>query len=221
MEVLRIDLTDSQLDRFSRVSRTDNTPDAPAVEIAQMAVTGNPVYFEKAPVEVNLAATGVRATMETTEGHGSLVLKSATSGTVSIRTSREALEALLNSFAVEAAAKQGFEVRKTVLTFTQEGPRAVAFRAEVTAKVFIMTASLALTGRLTIDDSLNAKLSNLALDGDGMILKLAGSYAKPHLDLQEGRVFALAAFTPGGLRLRDAAITAGDSLHIRADFGAA
>jgi hypothetical protein len=80
---------------------------------------------------------------------------------------------------------------------------------------------LALTGRFTIDEQLNARLSDLSLDGDGMILKLAGSYARPHLDRLEGRVFPLLAFTPGGLALRDVKLTAGENLMVSARFGAA
>jgi hypothetical protein len=138
-----------------------------------------------------------------------------------VEATREALEALIHALAVEAAAKQGLEVKKTNLTWTQEGPRTVAFRAEVTAKVFVMSATLALTGRLTIDEDFNARLSGLSLDGDGMILKLAGSYARPHLDRLEGRVFPLLAFTAGGLRLRNVELTAGATLHVRTEFGAA
>ncbi len=159
--------------------------------------------------------------MKVTDGRGWLEPVSATSGNVSVEATREALESFLHSFAVGAAKKQGFEVKKTRLDCTQEGPRAVSFRAEGTAKVFVMSASLALTGKLAIDDELNAKLSNLALDGDGMILKLAGSYAKPHLDKLEGRAFPLMAFTAGGLRLHDVELTAGNSLRVQAKFGAA
>ncbi len=220
VETLRIDLTGTQFTRAFRSPRAEAAGNN-AVEIAQFDLLGAPVYFEKAPLEVRLTAAGVKAGMDVMDGHGALVLKSATSGTVSVEASREALETFLNSLAVEAAAKQGFEVRKTRLTFTQESPRAVAFRAEVTAKVFVMTAALALTGRLVIDDELNARISNLALDGDGMILKLAGSFAKPHLDRIEGRVFPLLAFTPGGLRLRDVELTAGERLLVRAQFGTA
>ena len=218
VEILHIDLSGAHLTRDSRSPKTEEAGDS-IVEIAHFELLGVPVYFEKAPVEVRLAASGVKAGMGITEGHGSLVLKSAVSGTVSVEATREALESFLQAVATEAAKKQGFEVRKTTLAFTQEGPRTVTFRAEVTAKVFVMSATLALTGRLAIDDALNARISNLALDGDGMILKLAGSYAKPHLDRLEGREFSLLAFTPGGLRLRDVELTAGNSLLVRAQFG--
>lgn len=216
IQSLRIDLSGAALNRDIRPPKTGGggTP----VEIAQFDLLGAPVHFEKAPIELRLTAAGAKAEFAIADGQGTLELKSAASGNVSVTIARQALEALLHSFAVEAAARQGFEVRKTTLNFTQEGPRTVTFRAEVTAKVFVMSASLALTGRLAVDDALNARLSNLALDGDGMILKLAGSFAKPHLDRLEGREFALMTFAPAGLRLRDVQMTAGEALHIRAEF---
>lgn len=220
IQSLRIDLSGAGLTRDFRAPKHEATGGG-EVEIAQFELLGVPVYFEKAPLQVRLTATGVKAEMAIAEGAGTLVLKSAASGNVSVQATRQDLETFLHTIAVEAAAKQGFEVRKTALSFSQEGPRAVAFRAEVTAKVFVMSATLALTGRIAVDDALNAKIYNLALDGDGMILKLAGSFAKPHLDRLEGREFSLLAFAPGGLRLRDVQVTAGDSLQIHAQFGTA
>jgi len=217
---LRIDLSESRLTREFRSPNLDAGSDQD-VNIDQFDLLGAPLYFEGAPAELRLSASGVKAGMQVTDGHGWLVPVSAASGHVSVEATREALESFLHSFAVVTAKKQGFEVKKTRLDFTQEGPRAVSFRAEVTAKVFVMSASLALTGKLAIDDDLNAKLSNLALEGDGMILKLAGSYAKPHLDKLEGRAFPLMAFTAGGLRLHDVELTAGKSLRVQAKFGAA
>jgi hypothetical protein len=217
---LRIDLSETHLSREFRPPQAEKAG-SQAVEIADFELLGAPIHFEKTPLEIRLVATQVKAGMEIADGQGSLVVKSAGSGEVTVKAARAALEALLNAFAGELAAKQGFDVKKTSLSFTQEGPRAVSFRAEVTAKVFVMSATLALTGRLVIDDALNAKLSNLALDGDGMILKLAGSYAKPHLDRLEGRVFPLMAFTPGGLKLHNVELTAGESLMVRAQFGGA
>jgi hypothetical protein len=220
LEKLRIDLTDTQLTRAYRPSKLP-PGGRQEVPIAHFELLGAPVYFERAPLEVRLVAEGVKAAVAMGEGTGGFVLESAAAGDVSLQTTRAALETLLHALAVEAAAKQGLEVKKTSLQFTQEGPRVVSFRVEVTVKVFVMSAVLALTGQFTIDEALNARLSNLALDGDGMILKLAGSYARPHLDRLEGRVFPLLALTPDVLKLRDVELTAGETLRVRAQFGAA
>lgn len=219
IRTLKVDVSETRLDRAFRPPQLEEAGPEP-VEVADFTFMGAPVYFEKTPLEIRLSAKDVKGGMKLTDGRGALAVKNAAAGEVSVKAERAALEALLQSFASELAAKQGLEVKKTNLSFTQEGPRTVAFRAEVTAKVFVMSASLALTGRVAIDDALNAKISNLALDGDGMILKLAGSYAQPYLAKLEGKEFALLAFTPGGLKLRDVEITAGESLIVRAKFGA-
>lgn len=219
-DLLRVDLTESQMTRELRPPPVSATT-GDVVGIAHFELLGAPLYFEKAPLELHLIAEGVKARLTMNDGRGCLVPESAAAGNVSVQIARAALEALLHSIAVEVAAKQGFEVRKTRLSLTQDGPLAVSFRAEVTAKVFVMSAMLALTGRLMIDDELNARISGLALGGDGMILKLAGGYARPYLDRWEGRVFPLLAFTFGGLKLRNVELTAGDNVLVRAQFASA
>lgn len=189
------------------------------VEIGHFELFGEPVYFEKAAIEARLQADAVKMLTTGEPKNGSLVLESATAGSVSVKVEIVALEELLLSFAAEAAKKQGIEIKKTKLTLTQEGPRAVAFRAEVTAKVFIMSATLALTGRLDIDDEFNARLSSLALDGDAMVMNLAGSFLKPRLQQLEGRVIPLFAFLPGGIKLRDIQVSVGSALQVQARFG--
>jgi hypothetical protein len=118
-----------------------------------------------------------------------------------------------------AAAKQGADVKKTKLMLKQDGPRTVSFRAEVTAKVFIMSATLALTGKLEIDDDFYARVSGLALDGDAMVTNLAGSFLRPRLEKLEGSVFPLLAFLPAGLMLRDIEVSVAPALHVQARFG--
>ncbi len=217
IDLLRIDLTEAQLTRDFRPPQPSGSSGL-SIEIAQFELIGAPIYFEKAALELRFAAERVKSRMEMIDRSGCLALESAAGGMISVEVARETLEALLHTLAVEAAAKQGLEVKKTNLNFTQEGPGAVAFRAEVTAKVFVMSATLALTGRVAIDDQLQARISDLSLNGDGMVLKLAGSYARPYLDRLEGRVFPLLAFTPGGLQLRNIELTAAATLRVRADL---
>jgi len=102
---------------------------------------------------------------------------------------------------------------------TNQGPRTLAFRGEVTAKMFLMTAELTLTGQIDVDAGLNARFSRLKLGGDGMITKIANGFIRPKLDHLEGRVISLLAFSLGDLRLRDIEVSTGKKLVIRAAFG--
>jgi hypothetical protein len=215
---LSIDITNAQVSRENRLGAVDG-PKSDAVEIGHFALFGEPVYFEKTALEARLEADAVKMLTTGEPKNGSLVLESAKGGTVSVKVEIEAMENLLQSFAAEAASKQGVDVKKTKLTLTQEGPRAISFRAEVTAKVFIMSATLALTGRLEIDDEFNARLSSLGLDGDAMVTNLAGGFLKPRLEQLEGKTIPLFAFLPGGIKLRDIQVSVAPALHVQARFG--
>ena len=219
LERLSIDLTDSKLHRDLRVPSADG--EATPLTIADFSLVGEPVFWDDAPVTVRLAAQEVRAHAFGPSTAAQLQLDSAASGTVLVQAALADLERVVHQLAVQAAQKQGFEVRKTTLAFTQDGPRAVTFRGEVTAKVFVMSATLALTGRISIDDLMNARLTDLALDGDAMITKLAGGFIRPHLDRLQGKTFPLLAYTAGGLQLRDIELRAGPTLEIHAKLGSA
>ncbi|MDR3405212.1 MAG: hypothetical protein P4L99_22140 [Chthoniobacter sp.] len=215
---LGIDLTGAQLTRDDRLRAFDG-PGAGTVTVGHFEMFGEPLYFEKAPITARLTGEAVQMRITGDPQVGSLMLESATAGQVSVQVTIEALESLLQSLAAEAATKQGIEVKKTKLTLKQEGPRAVSFRAEVTAKIFVMSAMLALTGRLDIDDDFNARLSSLGLDGDAMVTNLAGSFLRPRLQQLEGRLFPLFAFLPEGLQLRDIEVAVAPALHVQARFG--
>ena len=135
-------------------------------------------------------------------------------------TQIEALEGLLQSLAAEAAKKQGIEVKKTQ-TDAQAGRAAGAlFRAEVTAKVFIMSAALALT----------------RTSGDRRHFQRAALLARPGWrrdgDQSGGQLPAPAFATTGGacvsalllalrsrwLALRDIDVTCAPALDVRARF---
>lgn len=217
---LSVDLTGGQITRDNRPVDTAAKAGARSfLEIAHFELFGEPVYFEKTALEIRVEAENVKMCVAGDPGNGSLVLESATTGEVSVKITHKALEELLRSLVSGAAAKQGLEVKETKLDLEQDGARGVAFRAEVTAKVFIMNATLALTGRLDIDDAFNAKLSALALDGDSMVVNLAGSFLRPRLQALEGRVFPLLAFSPGGLKLRDIKLSVQPALQVEARFG--
>jgi hypothetical protein len=213
-----VDLTGAEITRASLPSTVEG-PGAQKISTAYFELFGEPVSFEKMPLELRLEAHDVQAVVTGTPQSGNLKLESVAAGSITVRATIAALEGLLLSVVSEMAEKQGVTVKQVKLTFTQEGPRSAAFRAEVAAKVFIMSASLALTGRLDIDDAFNARISSLALDGDPMVTNLAGSFLRPRLQQLEGRVFPLLALAPGGLKLRDIQLSVSPDLQLQAQFG--
>jgi hypothetical protein len=218
IEKLSIDLTGSHVAK-ENLPATVPGDGTQTISVDDFELFGEPIYFLEAPLNVRIEASKVQMAVAGTPQEGSLKLESAGAGTVSVQTTVEALEALLMSVVSEAAEKQGVAVKETKLTLNQEGPCAIAFKAEVTAKVFIMSATLAVIGRLDIDEAFNARLSGLELEGDPMVTGLAGSFLRPRLQQLEGRVIPLLAFSPGGMKLRNIQVSVKPDLRLHAEFG--
>ena len=218
LAALRIDLTGASCTRGFRV--TTAPAEGPVTVLAgRFEMTGGPVDFEGTPLRLRVEAEDAEWRCAGQPGDGALTLAMVSGGSLSLAVGHAALEALLHRLARAAAEKQGVEVRQTKLELTARGPRALSFRCAVTAKVFVMTADLSLSGDLEVDGQLNARLSGLTLGGDAMITKLASGFVRPHLDKLEGRVFPLLALGLGGLQVRDVEISTHDGLEVRAKFG--
>lgn len=215
---LRIDVSGARCARDFRVA-TAGGGDAVVVRAERFELVGEPLEFEGMPLRLRVEAEGAEFRGTGPAGAGVLRLAGAVRGAVALAVGHAELEALLHGLARGVAEKQGVEVRQTKLTLTGRGPRALSFRCEVTAKVFVMTAELSLCGDLAVDEELNARLSGLTLGGDAMITKMAAGFARPYLDKLEGRVFPLLALGHGGLQVRDVEIATTHGIEVRAKFG--
>jgi hypothetical protein len=111
-------------------------------------------------------------------------------------------------------------VKETRLAFTQRGPRALSFQADVTAKVMIMKAHLTVNGDADLDDALQLRISNLRLTGGGMAATLARGFLQPRFDKIQQKPIAVGALALGEIRLRDVAVAIeGQTISISAKFG--
>jgi hypothetical protein len=219
IESLTLDLSDARAARDLRIPSMKPARGGGGVQVEKFVVQAEPFYFEEAPFELHMQASNAAFTFAGTPKNGAMILNDAEDGSLSISTGFEDLDALLHGIAVELGEKQGVEVRETRLELKNQGPRTLSFRGDVTAKMFIMTAALTLSGQIEVDAGLNARFSRLILSGDGMITKIANGFIRPKLDLLESRPIPLLAFSLGDLRLRDIEVSAGKTLQIRAVFG--
>jgi hypothetical protein len=74
-------------------------------------------------------------------------------------------------------------------------------------------------GRVDVDDRLVARLSELDVAGEGMMVALAVNMVRGRVTALEGKEFPLTAFALGGVRLRDVQLQVGDELTVTAAFG--
>ena len=212
---LAIDLTGAQLSRDTRFAQTGAETQA-GVTIERLSIVAAPLHFEATPVRVDVVAN--QAACAFASGPA-LQLVRAGSGSVAIEAQRADLEVALKKIATAVLAKQGVDVKAAHLELTERGSRALSFRAEITAKAFLMTARVAVTGHLDVDENLNLRVSHLATSGDGMIANLAGGFLRPRFLEIEKRVIPLAAYSIAGVKLHGVRIGGGNALRLEAQFG--
>ena len=218
VESLRVDVTGARVTRDLRIASA-GASGAERVQVGATDVLAHPLYFETAPVELTLhaeAATLASATSGT--GDPMLMLLEARGGDVTLETKRRDLEVFVQSLVSSLASRQGVEVKSTKLHLESRGPRSLHFRAEVSAKMLIMSAKVIVDGELDVDNQLGARLSHLTCTGEGMVGTAATALVRPYLEKLESRVFPLMAFSLGNVKLRDVSIQANDTVRVHAAF---
>lgn len=218
VERLHIDLTGARITRSVRLPHAG--PDGgEALRVGAFEVKAQPLYFEDAPLQIALRATDAVLQLARNEaGESLLTLERVVAGDVMIEVSCTDLEAFAHAAIVAAAGEHGVEIKSTHLELTARGPRSLSFRVEIVAKMFIMSAKVAVSGALDIDDALEARISQLECAGDGMIASTATAFLRPHFAKLERRAFPLLALSLGEVKLREVTLTVGESLKLAAQF---
>jgi hypothetical protein len=218
LDLLQIDLTGAKITRDQRLDASAGTK-AGGFTVKRFELVAAPGEFEATPITAAIHADD--ATFEIAcadEANSLLQLRRAAHGEVTVEVARADLERLLLALAAQAAGEHGVEIKAVQLSFSSRGPRAISVKADVTAKMFIATATVALSGDLEVDDQLIARLSSLRFIGEGMVANLAGGFIRPQLAKLEGRAFPLMSFSLGEITLRDVQLDAGETLRLAAKF---
>jgi hypothetical protein len=219
LDLLRIDMTGVQISR-SQIPRRREMGGEGGFSAARFELVAAPGELESTPVYVSLLADDAAFQFAPNGDGGSLLLiRRAAHGEVRVEIARADLERLIHQAASEAARQHGVEIKSVKASIVSRGPRAASVRADVTAKMFIASTTVTLSGDIDLDDQLNARLANLQFAGDGMIANLAGGFIRPHLAKLEGQSFPLMSFALGEISLRDVQLDAGETLRLSAQFG--
>jgi hypothetical protein len=220
IERLTVDVTGGRVTRDLRLPRGGGVSEG-EIRISRIAVEGRPFFFETAPLQLSVTATNAALGLVRAEGGVLLLtLLRATDGMITIATQRSDLEALVHALITPIAAEQGVDIKGARLTLRSRGPRTLDFQVEVTAKMFVMTARATVSGKLEVDDQFNARVSELACAGQGMLATAATAFLRPHLAQIERRTFPLLALPLGEIKLRDISIAAEETVQLTARFAA-
>jgi hypothetical protein len=192
------------------------------IDVAKLKMSGRGISLVGSSVDFELTATDVRlVAADAANGEIVLVARAAASGRVQAGASKAAIESLITQVAKREAGAHGVAIESVRLNVQQRDARSVAGEVKVRARKLFLSANISITGRLDVDDKLNARISGLRCDGDGAIAKLACGVLDQHLRKLDGREFSLMALPLGEIRLRDVQLAVGDQISVAADFGAA
>jgi hypothetical protein len=224
-EKLRIDFTGGTIvtgakpDDAAGVGQTQ-----PGPAFASLDVQGHPVSAEGVNIHFDLAATDVQFNFDRNKsGRPVLVMAAAKDGRVVARISQSELRTLVTAKATAAAGAKGVQIESIDWTLTPLGPRSVRLDATagVATKALFKTirGAVNFTGRVDIDERLVAKLSELNISGEGMMIAMAVNMVRGKITAMEGREIPLTTFAFGGVRLRDVQLQVGEELAVAAAFG--
>jgi hypothetical protein len=194
----------------------------PALTVDSFTAKGSRISVGPATVDFALEAKDVRLhRAPDSNGNIVLLLHGAADGRIEVSASPANIEALIAEVAKAEAAKHGVAIDSVQLSLRSNSPRSLAAEVRLRAKKLFLSTSLRITGKVDLDEELNAKISGLGCTGEGAIAGVACGVLKPHLEKIEGRQFPLMSLPLGEVRLRDVRIAAGNTLSITAEFGSA
>ncbi len=218
VERLAVDLSGATVSRELRIGRP-GAAFGEEIRVGTLEITAQPLIFEGTPARLHLRGSDVAlAGAKGTAGELLLTLQRARDGELQLEVQHIDLERLVRTLIAEAAGKHGVDIKQTKLALTPRGPRSLGLRINVTAKVMFMSAPLALTGDLDLDEALQLRISNLALSGSGMAASLGGQFLRPHFERIQSQPISLAVLSLGEVRLRDVELTAAEAVTLRARF---
>lgn len=209
-----------KLDQVSRPKPTAKAVADRSLQMESLRIEGSPVLVEAVPFTLDAQLSGVAGGFGRVEGEGwQLVASDARDGSLVLEVSVRDLQNGIHLTISALASKQGATVKETKVRLSSPNPRSIQFEVDCTAKVFIATATLSVTGRVDIDDTLNARISGLSVKGDGMVANMAKGYLEPEIAKWNGKVIPLGDYVTAGLKVTDLKISAGEKARIEAKFG--
>ncbi|MDB5323110.1 MAG: hypothetical protein JWN40_4741 [Phycisphaerales bacterium] len=187
-----------------------------------LQVIGHPFGDAQRPIEVDASARQCRGQfVKAADGATALRLVGAVDGRLRASVARSTVERICVIEANKAARAQGVEIKDVQVAWRSDGgPRGLAVEVQVKAKKgFLPAAVVRVRGRLQIDASLNATISGLSVDGEGMVGTLGAGLIRPKLMQAEGMSKSLLGLPLDELRIKDVRLVVlDDMLTVEADF---
>lgn len=188
--------------------------------VARLSVVGKPFGPPDRPATVDVSARGLKLEfVQAAGGRTAMRLAGASDGKLSAHIALETIRTALIAEATTAAKAQGVTIKDAKITWHTPDQHTLAVEAEIDAKKGFFPATVVVSGQVSIDSTLTAKLSNLEVDGKGMGGTIGASLLRPRLAKYEGTTYSLMALPLDAIKVTDVRFTAGkDRLAVVAEF---
>jgi hypothetical protein len=224
MESLDLDLSGTQLDSESSFHQPTAAPlDFPIYEVQKFSLHASPLLWEDIAADFEVKISNARfGLVPEGEDQFSLLLQQTGQGDASVKIAVADLQAAAERWIKKAAAQQGAEIKKTVLKLHLTGPRSGEIELEITAKIFVMTATLVIRGRVSIEDAFEIRFSGWTCAGESMITSAANALLKPRFEQLENQRLSLGTLARavglGFIEFRDIRMECGEYLQLDATW---
>jgi hypothetical protein len=223
VQALRIDLTEARVRDEFQPARP-NGERRPGLTVGRLEILGRPVYSGPAAIYYEVALTDARLDFQQDSlGRNLLIPMDARSGRVAVRMSQADFEALLLCQMRATAGRYGITVENLQWSWQSRDDRSLGAQARVAAgkSLGFLTVPAVIRGggHLHIDDQLNARISGVSCEGEGVVGTLLVALAQHRLKRLEGAIIPLASYSLGQLRLRDLKMRCQDGPEAEALFG--
>lgn len=222
IDKLTIDITRATpLDHPAATWSSDPGETVSEFTVASLEITGRPFGTGVREATIEASASHCKGQfIKAADNQLALRVAGAQSGQLRISVTRENVEAAALAQAAQTARAQGVEIKSVNLTWQTQGDKTLMAQILVNAKKgFLPAANLKVKGQLQIDDSLTATISNLSVDGEGMVGSIGAGLIRPKLMQAEGMKRSLLSLPLDAIKITGVSLQAtNDALTIQATF---
>ena len=222
LDKLTIDITRAApLDHPAASWSTDSGETVSEFTVGSLQIAGRPFGTGVREATIEASASNCKGQfIKTADNQLALRMAGAESGQLKILVTRADVEAAALAQAAQTARAQGVEIKGVNLSWQTVGDKTLMAQILVNAKKgFLPAANLKVKGQLQIDDSLTATISNLSVDGEGMVGSIGAGLIRPKLMQAEGMKKSLLALPLDAIKITGVKLTATpDQLTVEATF---
>jgi hypothetical protein len=216
-----IDLSDGHLKPASNKDKVAlNNRVERELHVGHFDLRGEPILIQAAKVHMHLTADDALMKLER-DRHGKpmMMLADASSGSLQLDVTTADAEKLMLDNARQTASKYAIIIDKLQFTVVPETPRELDATLYVGTRIALVPAGMLFRAHVSIDDSMNAKITGLTCDGDEVLGPLIVGMLRPAIARYNNETRPLVSFPTGDMKLHDVGVAVDDSLHLHAAFG--